>query len=124
MEILDYKSEMLQLGSLLVVYITPISEVSMRSKGVQPVLLDEVPSVQRPVNLQKKRSLFQVTSSNERCDPFVVLDDSPGPQYPDILEPLGIEARELEVEDPKSVPLIQHDISRREVEVSEHEWQR
>ena len=88
------------------------------------MLRDEVPSIQCPVNIQKKQSLFQVISSNERRDPLAVLDNSPAPQYPYILEPLGIEARELEVEDPKFVPLIQDEISRREVEVSEYKWQR
>ena len=93
-------------------------------RGSQLVLLDEVSCIQRPTNVKDKQSLFPVTSSNERSDPFVMLDTSPRRQYPHILEPLGVETRELKVEDPKCVPLIQDEISWGEVGVGEYKRQR
>ena len=42
----------------------------------------------------EKRCLFRVISNNERRDLSVGLDDSPNLQYPHIVEPLGMEARE------------------------------
>jgi len=101
-----------------------VASIDITERSSQLALLNGVPSVQRPVDVSEKQSLFRVISSDERREPLAVLEDSPGPQHPHIFKPLWVEARVLEGENPKCVPLIQDQISWREVEVGENERQR